>query len=125
MHRAPHRLHDEGCQQIAGNCGARVDAEQQHEDRRHEGAAAHAREPHGETDEEAGGGFQDVEVHFSPPMKLRCLVNLVEVLYQQGRECSDYAAPCNPKMRAALPPTMAARSAGGMAPIMSSMVFRE
>jgi hypothetical protein len=54
MHPAPDRLHDHCGNQVAGDCSEWLDLEQQDEDRRHQGAAAHPGEPDGESHEEPG-----------------------------------------------------------------------
>jgi len=70
VHRAPaqvddgaDRLHHRAGDQVAGDGGERVDAEEQHEDGRHQGAAAHAGEPDDDADAESGERQEEVEVH--------------------------------------------------------------
>jgi hypothetical protein len=59
---AADRLHDHRGHQVAGHGGQRLDLEHQHQQRGHEGAAAHAGQAHREPDQQAGGGHVQVDL---------------------------------------------------------------
>ena len=56
VHRAPADLGDASVEQVRADGGRRMDSEDQHQKRRHQGAAAYAGEPDQQPDHEPGNG---------------------------------------------------------------------
>jgi hypothetical protein len=54
MHEAADWLHEERSEQVAADCGERLDVKNQDENRSHESAAAHACQSNDKSDQEAG-----------------------------------------------------------------------
>jgi hypothetical protein len=63
VHAPADRLHDHRRGQVARHGSEGLDAEDDHEDRRHQRTAAHPGEADDEADQEAGEGDERVEVH--------------------------------------------------------------
>ncbi len=66
MNAAADRLHDHRCDDVARDRRERLHLEQQHQDRRHQRAAAHPGEAHHEPDEETGQSNR--EIHRDPDL---------------------------------------------------------
>ena len=67
MNGDPEGFGNAGVEEIRAHCGLGRDAEQQNENRRHQGAAAHARNAHNRAYQHAGQRGQSIKSQISSP----------------------------------------------------------
>ena len=63
VHQGADRLHDRGCDQVAGDRGERGNPEEQDQHRGHQRPATHAGQADHDSDAEAGGREEPVDLH--------------------------------------------------------------